>query len=165
MNLELYLFSLFTLLSSATNTLNPFSPNFTDPYHEDTVTINEKVILFALNLPFNCFGYEGYRKMSGTDYNAGHNYAAAAAVAVRDINVNEPLLKGYTLKYYWNTSISDTCCIEKKAVKEQIIQMQQGVEGFVGYKCSCLTLAKNAAAFNMPLISDVSCNLLDLFFI
>ena len=109
-----------------------------------------------------------YRKVTPyfqNDYNKGESFAAAMTIAVERINANPTLLADYNLTFVWK----DTECNELIAVREQLNQINSGVQAFIGPGCYCQTAAKNAAAFNMTMISFVSmqsfmlCSLISAF--
>ena len=109
-----------------------------------------------------------YRKVTPyfqNDYNKGETFAAAMTIAVERINANPTLLADYNLTFVWK----DTECNELIAVREQLNQINSGVQAFIGPGCYCQTAAKNAAAFNMTMISFVSmqsfmlCSLISAF--
>ena len=54
------------------------------------------------------------RKVSGSQYHTPRYYSSAAAVAVEDINNDDTILKGYRLRYVWDTNETDTLCDEFK---------------------------------------------------
>ena len=86
------------------------------------------------------------------DFNRGENYAAAMTIAVERLNADPTLLPDYNVTFVWK----DTKCNELTAVHEQFNQINSGVQAFIGPGCYCQTAARNAAAFNMPMISFVS---------
>ena len=109
-----------------------------------------------------------YRKVTPyfqNDYNKGETFAAAMTIAVERINANPTLLADYNLTFVWK----DTECNELLAVREQLNQINSGVQAFIGPGCYCQTAAKIAAAFNMTMISFVSmqsfmlCSLISAF--
>ena len=109
-----------------------------------------------------------YRKVTPhfqNDYNKGESFAAAMTIAVERINADPTLLSDYNLTFVWK----DTECNELIAVREQLNQINSGVQAFIGPGCYCQTAAKNAAAFNMTMISFVSmqsfmlCSLISAF--
>ena len=96
-----------------------------------------------------------YRKLTPyfqNDFNKGESFAAAMTIAVERINANPTLLADYNLTFVWK----DTECNELIAIREQLNQINSGVQAFIGPGCYCQTAAKNAAAFNMTMISFVS---------
>lgn len=116
-----------------------------------------KEITFALNLPWelgDCV--KCHNGLSGSGYNTAKFFASAAAVAVEDINNNMTLLQGYKLRYIWNENLTDTHCHEFSAINGQLRQINYQVDGFVGFICACVPIAKNAAAVNKPFVS-MSC--------
>ena len=83
-------------------------------------------------------------------------------MAVEDVN-NSDMLKGKKLYYVWNYNETDTHCFEHDAIKIQHKQINMGIDGFIGYTCKCTTVAKNAAAYNLPIFSPVSTALSRVF--
>lgn len=86
------------------------------------------------------------------DFNKGESFAAAMTIAVEQINADPSLLADYNLTFVWK----DTKCNELVAVREQLNQIDSGVQAFIGPGCNCHSAARNAAAFNMTMISFVS---------
>ena len=86
------------------------------------------------------------------DYNKGESFAAAMTIALEKINADPTLLPDYNLTFVWK----NTKCDELIAVREQLNQINTGVRAFIGPGCNCQTAARNAAAFNMTMISYVS---------
>lgn len=86
------------------------------------------------------------------DFNKGESFAAAMTIAVERINEDPTLLADYNLTFVWK----NTKCDELIAVREQLNQINSGVQAFIGPGCNCETAARNAAAFNMTMISYVS---------
>ncbi|XP_047143236.1 atrial natriuretic peptide receptor 1 isoform X1 [Hydra vulgaris] len=152
----LRLFLLLVFLDQAIqNKPATYEEGYLDIYNIPANKWNKSDIVFALNLPFQlCQTCKN--KHSGSGYNTAKYYAAAAAVAVEDINNSNDSLPNHKLRYVWDFNETDTHCYEPDAIKAQFKQISIGVHGFIGYACSCLTVAKNAAAMNLPLIS-MSC--------
>ena len=111
-------------------------------------------IVVALDLPF-IFCNKCHNQRSGSGYNSGKYYAAAAAVAIHDINNNNNLLNGYRLRYIWNINHTDTHCVEEDAIKMMLGQLNMKVSGFIGFNCHCKTVSKIASSVNLPLFSMV----------
>lgn len=86
------------------------------------------------------------------DSNKGENFAAAMTIAVERLNADPTLLADYNVTFEWK----DTKCNELIAVREQLNQINSGVQAFIGPGCNCHTAARNAAAFNKSMISFVS---------
>lgn len=86
------------------------------------------------------------------DFNKGELFAAAMTIAVERLNADPTLLADYNVTFVWK----DTKCDELIAVHEQLNQINSGVQAFIGPGCNCQTAARNAAAFNMSMISYVS---------
>lgn len=86
------------------------------------------------------------------DYNRGESFAAAMTIAVERLNAHPTLLPEHNLTFVWK----DTICNELVAVREQLNQINSGVQAFIGPGCNCQTAARNAAAFNMTMLSYVS---------
>ena len=78
-------------------------------------------------------------------------YAQAILIALRDVR-RKNLLTSANLTYVMNR----TSCEELQAIKGQFWQNNHGVDAFFGPGCHCVTVARNAAAFNKPLMSFVS---------
>ena len=151
-----YLSLLMLLNNIETKKTATYEEGFLDIYKIPKEKWNKSDIVFALNLPFQLCQTCKIRH-SGSGYNTARYYAAAAAVAVEDIN-NSPLyLPDHKLRYVWDFNETDTHCYEPDSIKAQFKQINIGVHGFIGFGCDCLTVAKNAAAMNLPLISMVKC--------
>lgn len=86
------------------------------------------------------------------NYNKGESFAAASTIAVERLNADPTLLSDYNVTFVYK----DTECNELLAVREQLEQINSGVQAFIGPGCNCQTAARNAAAFNMSMISYVS---------
>lgn len=86
------------------------------------------------------------------DFNKGEKFAAAMTIAVERLNADPTLLADYNVTFVWK----DTECNELIAVHEQLNQINSGVQAFIGPGCNCHTAARNAAAFNISMISYVS---------
>lgn len=87
-----------------------------------------------------------------SDFNKGEKFAAAMTIAVERLNADPTLLADYNVTFVWK----DTECNELIAVHEQLNQINSGVQAFIGPGCNCHTAARNAAAFNISMISYVS---------
>ena len=108
-------------------------------------------IVVALDLPFSSI--------------RGKLYAAAAAVAIHNINNNKELLRGYRLRYAYHINETDTGCIEKNAINIMLRQLNMNVSGFLGFNCHCRTVSKISSAVNLPLFSIVrNCSYFQSFF-
>ncbi|CAH3039755.1 unnamed protein product [Pocillopora meandrina] len=83
------------------------------------------------------------------DFNKGESFAAAMTIAVERLNADPTILADYNVTFVWK----DTKCDELIAVYEQLNQINSGVQAFIGPGCNCQTAARNAAAFNMSIIS------------
>lgn len=88
----------------------------------------------------------------GNYFHRGEYYASAMSIAVDDINKRQDLLPGRNLSFIWN----DTLCEELNTLRALVYQLNNGVGAFIGPGCSCITSARNAAAFNISMISYVS---------
>lgn len=86
------------------------------------------------------------------NFNGGESFAAAMTIAVERVNADPTLLAEYNLTFVWK----NTECNELIAVREQLNQINSGVQAIIGPGCNCQTAARNAAAFNMTMISYVS---------
>ena len=111
-------------------------------------------IVVALDLPF-IFCTKCHNLRSGSGYNSGKYYAAAAAVAIHDINNNHKILNGHRLRYIWNINHTDTHCVEKDSINIMLGQLNMNVSGFIGFNCHCRTVSKIASSVNLPLFSMV----------
>ncbi|XP_068761981.1 atrial natriuretic peptide receptor 1-like [Montipora capricornis] len=81
----------------------------------------------------------------------GEYYAAAITIAVEDINKQRHLLPGNNISFIWNET---SCYDEKKTIRALIYQIYEAkVSVIIGPGCNCNTSARNAAAFNVPMIS------------
>ncbi|CAB3978900.1 Hypothetical predicted protein, partial [Paramuricea clavata] len=74
-------------------------------------------------------------------------YAPAILVAMEHIRNDTSL--NFNLTWVWN----DTMCNESKAIRQQVWQLNNGVDAFFGPGKSCATTSRNALAFNKPVIS------------
>jgi len=88
----------------------------------------------------------------------GIYYASAINIAMDDINRQENLLPGNNISFIWN----DTDCEdESKTIRALMYQIYEAkVSAIIGPGCICNTSARNAAAFNVPMISYVSIHFL-----
>ena len=93
--------------------------------------------------------------MTGAGYTKkGVYYASAISVAVDEINRQENLLPGNNISFIWNNT---DCNDENKTIRALMYQMYEAkVSAIIGPGCNCNTSARNAAAFNVPMISYVS---------
>ncbi|XP_028406590.1 atrial natriuretic peptide receptor 2-like [Dendronephthya gigantea] len=74
-------------------------------------------------------------------------YAPAILIAMDDIKNDTSLT--FNLTWVWN----DTMCNESLALRQQVWQLNNGVDVFVGPSTNCATFARNAVAFNLPVMS------------
>lgn len=147
----------FILLGLTMMMTNCRNPDFLDIYKNPNATWAKEDIVFALDFPYDSLLCKKcHRVASGSGYNTAKFYASAAAVAVEDVN-NGSLLGNHTLRYIWDKNETDTHCNEITATKIQLKQMKMGVHAFIGFACRCLSVANNAAAMNLPLLS-MSCS-------
>ena len=109
---------------------------------------NKSEIVVGLLIPYT---FDGSR-VSMSTYHSGAFYASAILIALEDINKHGSLLPGKNLSFIWN----DTTCVERTAIKQQHYQQQKGVYAYIGGGCHCTTIAKNAGAYDIPMISYVS---------
>lgn len=88
----------------------------------------------------------------------GIYYASAMSIAVDKINRQKDLLPGNNISFIWN----DTDCEdEDKTIRALMYQIYEAkVSAVIGPGCICNTSARNAAAFNVPMISYVSIHFL-----
>lgn len=93
----------------------------------------------------------------------GIYYASAISIAVDEINRQKNLLPGNNISFIWN----DTDCEdENKTIRALMYQMyEEKVSAIIGPGCTCNTSARNAAAFNVPMISYVSTQFLFTHFV
>lgn len=91
----------------------------------------------------------------------GMYYASAMSIAVDEVNRQENLLPGNNISFIWN----DTDCEdEDKTIRALMYQIYEAkVSAIIGPGCICNTSARNAAAFNVPMISYVSTHCLFTF--
>ena len=88
----------------------------------------------------------------------GVYYASAINIAMDEINRQENLLPGKNISFIWN--ITD-CEDENKTIRALMYQIYEAkVSAIIGPGCTCNTSARNAAAFNVPMISYVSTHFL-----
>ena len=127
---------------------------FIDLYHNKSVEIQPNDIVIALDLLYELCP-TCYEKQSGSSYNTASFYASAAALAIEDINNQENFLKGYRLRFIWDSNNTNPNCLEKKGVNIMLAQLNMNVSGFIGFSCYCKTVAKIASAVNLPLFSLV----------
>ena len=87
----------------------------------------------------------------------GLYYASAINIAIEEINRQENLLPGNNISFIWN----NTDCDESKTIRALMYQIYEAkVSAIIGPGCTCNTSARNAAAFNVPMISYVSTHFL-----
>lgn len=96
--------------------------------------------------------YKTVAQFSGGNYFKGENFAAAITLAVRYVNSNPNLLPGHNISFTW----LDTNCNELLTITHQFALINQKISAIIGPGCYCMTAARNAAAFNLPIISYVS---------
>ena len=84
------------------------------------------------------------------DYTA-KAYAPAVPIALEQVK-KDGLLPGVNLNYVFNK----TECNELVALRQQIWQLNHGVDAFFGPGCYCLNAGRIAAAFNKTMMSYVS---------
>lgn len=88
----------------------------------------------------------------------GLYYASAINIAMDEINRQENLLPGKNISFIWN--ITD-CEDENRTIRALMYQIYEAkVSAIIGPGCTCNTSARNAAAFNVPMISYVSTHFL-----
>lgn len=93
----------------------------------------------------------------------GIYYASAMSIAVDEINRQENLLPGNNISFIWNNT---DCEDEDKTIRALMYQIYEAkVSAIIGPGCICNTSARNAAAFNVPMISYVSTQFLFTFFV
>lgn len=109
---------------------------------------HENIIKLGVIIPYTL----GAAKI--TAYYSGRYYASAMYIAIDDINNNTNLLPNHKLTLVWANSECDW----KRTLNYQYQMMQdEKVDAFIGCGCGdCKTAARNAAAFNLPMISHVS---------
>lgn len=84
----------------------------------------------------------------------GIYYASAMSIAVDEVNKERNLLPGNNISFIWNDT---DCWDENKTIRALMYQMYEAkVSAIIGPGCNCNTSARNAAAFNVPMISYVS---------
>lgn len=84
----------------------------------------------------------------------GLYYASAINIAVDEINRQGNLLPGKNISFIWNNT---DCEDESKTIRALMYQIYEAkVSAIIGPGCTCNTSARNAAAFNVPMISYVS---------
>ena len=83
----------------------------------------------------------------------GRIISGAMTYAVNVINHNTNLLQGHTLKFI----IADTYADPLHGTKMLTEQWKAGVIAFIGPEDSCDVEARVAAAWNLPMLSYVSC--------
>ena len=84
----------------------------------------------------------------------GIYYASAMSIAVDKINKQQNLLPGNNISFIWNNT---DCEDEEKTIRALMYQIYEAkVSAIIGPGCICNTSARNAAAFNVPMISYVS---------
>ena len=81
---------------------------------------------------------------------AATQYAPAVLIAINKVNNDSSLL--FNLSWVWN----DTMCDEWTAIRQQVWQINEGVDVFLGPAVRCASTSKNAVAFNKPVMSFVS---------
>lgn len=108
--------------------------------------VSEGDITLGLLIPFQ------RATATGSTFNAGKYYAAAATLAVEKFNNESGLEPGIRLEFIWN----DTLCQEERALSALVYQWERRVDAFIGPACTCDKEARIAAALNVPMISFVS---------
>ena len=88
----------------------------------------------------------------------GLYYASAINIAMDEINRQENLLPGKNISFIWNNT---DCEDENRTIRALMYQIYEAkVSAIIGPGCTCNTSARNAAAFNVPMISYVSTHFL-----
>ena len=89
---------------------------------------------------------------SGGEWNVAHRFASGISIAVKDINRDSSLLKGYNVSFVWNNSK----CNEKGALKAIVdMYLLEKVNAIIGPACSdgCKLAAILAEHWNIPMVS------------
>ena len=108
------------------------------------VSVTEAEYTLGLLIPM----YKAYYLQKGL------YYASAVNIAMDKINRQENLLPGKNISFIWNNT---DCEDESKTIRALMYQMYEAkVSAIIGPGCTCNTSARNAAAFNVPMISYVS---------
>lgn len=147
--------TLIVLFAELSHSEVSYEEGLIDLYNENGFSDrSSRDIVVALDLPF-IFCDKCHNIRSGSGYNSGKYYAAAAAVAIHDINNNNNILKGHRLRYIWNINHTDTHCVERDSINIMLGQLNMNVSGFIGFNCHCKTISKIASSVNLPLFSMV----------
>ena len=93
-------------------------------------------------VPFN----KGWAHVDGS---SAQRYAQAIPVAMEKIKT---MNYNFNLTWVWN----DTMCNDSLAIQQQIWQLHNGVDAFVGPARNCKHTLRTAVAFNKPVMSFVS---------
>ncbi|XP_031575273.1 speract receptor-like isoform X2 [Actinia tenebrosa] len=102
-----------------------------------------KNITIGLLLPYlSAYGY-------GDSYSAGKYSAPAITVALDRINKDPDLLPNHHINFVWQ----DTKCNEEMSISQMTEFVEQRVDAFIGFACTCNTQARIAASLNKMLIS------------
>jgi hypothetical protein len=109
------------------------------------VTPNKRTYKLGFLLPF----VEG-RTCLTSHQKSAHLYAQAVIIALEHLKNDKSLT--FNVTWVWN----DTMCNESTAIRQQVWQLNDGVDVFIGPGRSCATTSRNAVAFNKPVMSYVS---------
>ena len=82
---------------------------------------------------------------------SAESYAQALLIALKDVK-DKGLLPNVNLKWVMNK----TQCNELRAIRQQFYMFNNKVDALFGPGCHCVTAGRNAAAFNIPMMSYVS---------
>ena len=96
-----------------------------------------------------------YNECAQIPYFCGKMYASAITVAIEKINSDPHLLVGHNVTYIWN----DTGCHQSTMIKQQLHQLNAGVDAFIGPGCHCDAADVVAEATEKTMISHVSTKL------
>lgn len=107
-------------------------------------------ITIGLLLPYRAaYGY-------GDFYSAGKYSASAITVALDRINKDPNLLTSHHINIVWK----DTKCKEEMSISQMTEFLEQKVDAFIGFACTCTTQARIAASLNKMVISPVSVSII-----
>lgn len=83
---------------------------------------------------------------------SAETYAQALLIALADIRKEKSLLPDINLKWV----MKKTQCDELRAIRQQFYMLNNKVDALIGPGCHCVTAGRNAAAFDVPMMSYVS---------
>ena len=86
----------------------------------------------------------------------GQAISGAITLAIKEVNEQTEVLPDHKLEFV----IAETYGQEEVSIRETVLMRQKNISAYIGPQETCIHEARLAAAFNLPMISYVSCLLL-----